>query len=73
MKKGDKRVRVKIKDKKTGEVIGEKDIYERNQFAGQNGWLMSWDDRNKAPKYNSKRQTAIRERNKKNNPLPTQA
>lgn len=50
-----------IKDKETGKVIGKKVIYEKNKFGGQNNWLMSWADSNKAPKYNSKRQTRLRE------------
>lgn len=64
MKKGDKRVRVNILDKKTGEKIGEKDIYETNKFAGSGGFMMSWADRNKMPRPNSQRQQKLEKERK---------
>lgn len=64
MKKGERRIRVAVMDKKTGEKIGEKDIYERNIFSGSGAFNMSWQDRNKLPRENSKRQQLLREKKK---------
>lgn len=73
MKKGEKRIRVDILKKTIvdGEEVkvkvGEKDIYETNPYSGSGAFNMSWADRNKMPRENSKRQTLLREAGKNKN------
>ena len=66
MKKGDKRIRVDIIEKKEVDgkeirtKVGEKDIYETRPFSGVGAFNMSWESRNKMPRPDSKRQRILR-------------